>query len=142
LAVAAVGGSCAALGLAPPEVAGPRLFTFPGDWSKMPSKTVTLFYPGQASWQFLTGNAHPGAPAIDGGCTACHAGQEKSLGADLVRGGPLEGDPIPGKAPSIDLTVRAAHDNEFVYFQFRWATAAPHAIHTLWRYDGKQWVAW
>jgi hypothetical protein len=60
----------------------------------------------------------------------------------LVPAGPREADPIAGKAPSIDLTVRAAYDAEFVYFQFRWATQTPHAIHTVWRYDGKQWVAW
>jgi len=142
LALTGILGSCAALGLAPPEVAGPRLFAFPGDWSKVPSKTVSLFYPGQASWEFLTSNDHPGAPALEAGCTGCHAGQEKTLGAKLVQAGPREADPIPGKAPSMDLTVRAAYDSEFVYFQFRWATATPQAIHTLWRYDGKQWVAW
>lgn len=139
--VAIIGG-CAALGLMPPEVVGPRLFTFPGDWTKVPAKTITLFYPGQASWEFLTSNDHPGAPALEAGCTGCHADQEKTLGAKLVQAGPREADPIPGKAPSIDLTVRAAYDAEFAYFQFRWATATPHAIHTLWRYDGKQWVAW
>jgi len=142
LALTGILGSCAALGGPSREVARPRLFTFPGDWSKVPPKTVTLFYPGQASWEFLTSNDHPGAPALEAGCTGCHAGQEKTLGAKLVQAGPREAEPIPGKAPSIDLTVRAAYDNEFVYFQFRWATATPHAIHTLWRYDGKQWVAW
>lgn len=142
LALAGSVGSCATLGLAPPEVAGPRLFTFPGDWDKVPAKTITLSYPGQASWEFLTSDAHPGAPALEGGCKACHAGQEKTLGAKLVQAGSREADPIPGKAPTIDLTVRAAYDNEYAYFQFRWATAVPHAIHTLWRYDGKQWVAW
>jgi hypothetical protein len=64
------------------------------------------------------------------------------LGARLVQAGAREADPIAGKAPTIDLTVRAAYDSEFVYFQFRWATQTPHAVHTLWRYDGKQWVAW
>ncbi|HSK31158.1 MAG TPA: ethylbenzene dehydrogenase-related protein, partial [Candidatus Limnocylindria bacterium] len=139
---AAILGSCAVLGVAPSEVVGARLFSFPGDWEKIPAKTVTLFYPGQASWQYLTSAAHPGAPAIDSGCATCHTGQEKTLGANLVKGGPREGDPIAGKAPSVDLTVRAAYDAEFVYLQFRWATKVPHAMHSLWRYDGKQWVAW
>ncbi len=143
LVVAAVVGSCATLARAPSEVAGPRLFTFPGDWSGIPARTITLFYPGQASWEFLTSDDHPGAPALEVvGCAACHTGQEKTLGAKLVQGGPREADPISGKAASTDLTVRAAYDSEFVYFQFRWATATPHAMHTLWRYDGKQWVAW
>jgi hypothetical protein len=142
LVFAVIVGSCTGLGVAPSEVAGPRLFGFPGDWNKVPSKTVTLFYPGQVSWEFLTSAAHPGAQLIEGGCATCHTGQEKSLGSKLVPAGPREADPIAGKAPSIDLTVRAAYDAEFVYFQFRWATQTPHAIHTVWRYDGKQWVAW
>jgi hypothetical protein len=142
LAFAAIVGSCAVLGVVPSEITGPRLFGFPGDWEKIPAKTVTLFYPGQASWQYLTSDAHPGSKAIDVGCATCHTGQEKALGAKLVQAGPREADPIAGKAPSIDLTVRAAYDSQFVYFQFRWATQVPHAMHTLWRYDGKQWVAW
>ena len=142
LLVTAIAGSCATLARGPAEVAGPRLFTFPGDWNKVPAKTITLFYPGQASWEFLTSDAHPGAPALEVGCNTCHAGQQKTLGAKLVQAGQREADPIPGKAPSIDLTVRAAYDNEFAYFQFRWATATPHAVHTVWRYDGKQWVVW
>jgi len=142
LALTSILASCAAMGGPPRQVAGPRLFTFPGDWSRIPAKTVTLFYPGQASWEFLTSSVHPGAPAIDGGCNACHAGQEKTLGVKLVQAGPREADPIPGKTPSLDLAVRAAYDAEYVYFQFRWATAVNHAVHTLWRYDGKQWVAW
>jgi hypothetical protein len=140
-AFAAIAGSCAVLGVAP-EITGPRPFGFPGDWNKIPAKTVTLFYPGQTSWQFLTSDAHAGAQAINAGCATCHAGQEKMLGARLVQAGAREADPIAGKAPTIDLTVRAAYDSEFVYFQFRWATQTPHAVHTLWRYDGKQWVAW
>jgi len=141
-AIAAIVGSCAVLGVAPSEISGQRLFSFPGDWEKIPAKTVTVFYPGQTSWQYLTSAAHPGAQAIDAGCATCHAGQEKALGAKSVQAGPRETDPIDGKPPSLDLTVRAAYDAEFVYFQFRWATKVPHAMHTLWRYDGKQWVAW
>ena len=142
LVFAVIAGSCAVLGVAPSEVTGPRPFGFPGDWSKISPKTVTLLYPGQASWEFLTSAAHPGAQAIDAGCRTCHTGQEKMLGARLVQAGPREAEPIAGKAPTVDLTVRAAYDAEFVYFQFRWPTQTPHATHALWRYDGKQWVAW
>jgi hypothetical protein len=130
------------LSVAPSEIAGPRPFSFAGNWEKIQAKTVTLFYPGQASWEFLTSSAHPGAQAVEAGCITCHAGQENTLGARLVQAGPRESDPIVGKAPTIDLTVRAAYDAEFAYFQFRWASKVPHAMHTLWRYDGKQWVAW
>ena len=133
---------CAVLGVAPPEIAGPRSFAFPGNWENIPTQTVTLFYPGQASWQYLTSPAHPGAQVLETGCATCHTGQEKTLGARLVQAGPRERDPIAGKDPSIDLSVRAAYDAEYIYFQFRWPTKTPGGMHTLWRYDGKQWVAW
>ena len=90
VALAAIAGSCAVLGVAPSGITGPRLFGFPGDWEKIPAKTVTLFYPGQTSWEFLTSAAHPGAQAIDTGCATCHTGQEKVLGAKLVQAGPRE----------------------------------------------------
>ncbi|MBI4635139.1 MAG: hypothetical protein HY727_02215, partial [Candidatus Rokubacteria bacterium] len=67
LVVAAILGSCATLGRAPSEVAGPRLFTFPGDWSTVPAKTITLFYPAQASWEFLMSPEHPGAEPLKTG---------------------------------------------------------------------------
>jgi len=139
---AAIIGSCALLSQGPAQIAGTRMFEFPSDWEKIPAKEITLFYPGQASWQYLVSNAHPGSKAIDVGCNTCHKGQEKTLGAKLVQGGSLETDPIAGKAPTVDLTVRAAYDSEFVYFQFRWKTDTPYATHTMWRYDGKQWVSW
>lgn len=140
ISVALIAGSCAVL--APSEITGPRPFGFPGNWEKIAATNVTLFYPGQASWQYLASAAHPGAQVLETGCATCHTGQEKALGAKLVQAGPREKDPIAGKIPSIDLTVRAAYDAEYVYFQFRWPTKTPHAVHTLWRFDGKQWVAW
>ncbi|MFA5026966.1 MAG: ethylbenzene dehydrogenase-related protein [Candidatus Methylomirabilota bacterium] len=142
LALGAILASCATLGGSSHELTGAPLFQFPSNWNTIPAKTVTLFYPGQASWQYLISSAHPGAGAMENGCAACHTGQEKTLGAKLVKAGPREADPIVGKAPSIDLQVRAAYDAEYVYFQFRWATATPHPLHTLWRYDGTQWAAW
>jgi hypothetical protein len=145
LAVTAVVGSCATLGLAPSEVAGPRLFTFPGDWSNVPIKTVALFYPAQASWEFLMSPEHPGAePLRTGGvaCATCHEGQQAQLGASLVKHQKLEPDPIPGKRPTLDLSVKSAFDDQYVYFRFEWESRQPGVTHTLWRYDGKKWVRW
>ena len=146
LAFAAIVGSCAVLGVAPSEVAGPRPFAFPGDWEKIAGKTITLFYPAQASWEFLVSPAHPGAEPLKAGtdCTTCHAplGGANKLGTSLVKHPKLEPDPIPGKRPTIDLSVKAAFDNEYVYFRFQWDTKEPGATHTLWRYDGSKWVRW
>lgn len=31
------------------------------NWSAVPKSEITLFYPGQASYQFVTSEKHPGA---------------------------------------------------------------------------------
>jgi hypothetical protein len=145
LVVTAIVGSCATLARAPSEVAGPRPFTFPGDWSKVPAKTITLFYPAQASWGFLMSPQHPGSEPLRTGmvtCSTCHEGQQAELGAKLVKHQKLEPDPIPGKRPTLDLSVRAAFDDRHVYFRFEWESTQPGVTHTLWRYDGKKWVRW
>jgi hypothetical protein len=122
-----------------------RAFTFPGDWGTTPAKTITLFYPAQASWEFLTSPEHPGAELLRTSpvtCVTCHEGQQEKLGASLVKHPKLEPDPIPGKRPTVDLSVKAAFDDQYVYFRFEWESKQPGVTHTLWRYDGKKWVRW
>lgn len=125
---------------------GPRAISFTGDWDKIPAKAITLFYPAQASWEFLTGPAHPGAEPLKGGmaCATCHTplGGAEKLGSALVKHSKLEPDPIPDKRPTVNLSVKSAFDNEYIYFQFQWDTKEPGVTHTLWRYDGKKWVRW
>jgi len=127
-----------------PPIKAAGLFTFPGDWSEIPAKTITVFFPGQASWEFLTSATHPGSQAIGAGtaCLSCHTGTEKTLGQRLVQGGPLEPDPVIGKPGTVDVSVRAAFDDEYIYMRFEWQASQPGASHELWRYDGRQWVAW
>lgn len=124
----------------------PREVAFTGDWNKISAKTVTLFYPGQSSWQFLTSPAHPGAEPLKTGmsCATCHAplGGAEKLGAGLVKHAKLEPDPIPDKRPTVNLSVKAAFDKEFIYFRFQWDAREPGVTHTLWRYDGKSWSYW
>lgn len=51
----------------------------PTDWSKMPSKTITLFYPGQSSYQWLRSSAHRrvNKNVIAGdSCFSCHEHEE------------------------------------------------------------------
>lgn len=127
-----------------PVIESAALFTFPGDWSAIPDSTVTLFFPGQASWQFVTSSDHPGGEAVAAGttCRTCHAGQERALGERLVKHPRLEPAPVAGKRGSLDVSVRAAFDAEYLYLRFEWQAAQPGASHTLWRYDGTRWVAW
>lgn len=130
-----------AVSLGVAQAQGSRI-AFPGDWEKISPTTITLFYPGQSSWEFLTGPTHPGAEPLKAGmgCAACHAGQQEKLGTSLVKHATLEPDPIPGKRPIVPLTVRAAFDAQFIYFRLQWDAPDPSMTHTLWRYDGKKWV--
>ena len=113
------------------------------DWSKIPTKTVKLFYPGQASYQWLRTPEHKGEKLIAQGkaCISCHEGDEADLGNNLVKGGPLEATPIPGKKGVIDLAVQAAHDDKNLYLRFQWKTqaSAPGDAYPQLRFDGKEW---
>jgi hypothetical protein len=42
----------------------------------------------------------------------------------------------------VGLSVKAAFDNEYIYFRFQWDAREPGVTHTLWRYDGKDWTYW
>jgi len=112
------------------------------DWSKIPSTTVSLFFPGQSSYEWLRKD-HPGASAVqaDQPCVTCHKGQETKLGAKLVKGGPLEPTPVEGKTGQVDLEVQAAYDAKNAYFRFEWRTQQPYpgTEHQYLRFDGKEW---
>lgn len=100
--------------------AGPALAI---DWSGVDGKTVTLFYPGQASWEWsLTKADHSGAPKFRGGknCRGCHEGEEGDIGDLIVSGEKLEPVPIAGKRGSIPVQIKTAHDADKLYFQFQW----------------------
>jgi nitrate/TMAO reductase-like tetraheme cytochrome c subunit len=94
------------------------------DWSKAATKNITLFYPGQASFEWIqTGKDHGGARAfLKGGdrCSTCHAKEVKDMGAKIVSGEKLEPTPIAGKRGHIDVKVQATHDDKNLYLRFRW----------------------
>ena len=115
------------------------------DWTKIPATSVTLFYPGQSSYEWLR-NDHrkgKGAKAVQDGqaCVRCHEGEEKALGAALVKGGSLEPAPVKGKPGAVDLRVQAAYDARNAYLRFQWLTAAGQAgtNYPSYRFDGKEW---
>lgn len=114
------------------------------DWSKVPAKSVKLFYPGQSSYNWLLSSAHKkGDKAVPRGraCVTCHEDDETNMGNKLVKGGPLEPTPIAGKQGTLDLTVQAAHDDKNLYLRFQWATQAkvPGDAYPQLRFDGKEW---
>lgn len=98
------------------------------DWSKVDARTVTLFYPGQASFEWIQDpRQHGGSRAfLKSGdrCSECHAKEVREMGDKIVNGVKLEPTPIPGKRGSVDVRVQATHDSEKVYFRFEWQNAA------------------
>ena len=113
------------------------------NWVSVPTKTLTLFYPGQSSYQWLRSSDHPGAQVVTGGgaCLTCHKGSEEKLGNKLVKANKLEPTPVEGKNGAIQLSIQVAYDNENAYFRAQWKTRNNHAgeAHQFVRFDGKEW---
>lgn len=137
-------GALGALGSMAAQAADPAKI----NWKKIPAVNVGLFYPGQSSYEWLTGKEHDGASKVKRGesCVSCHDEKdaEKELGEKLVKAGPLEPMPVAGKDGYKDLKVQAAYDAKNVYLRFQWQTlnAYPGNEHQYLRFDGKEWKVW
>jgi len=100
------------------------------DWSKASERQVVLFYPGQASLEWvLTGKDHSGARAVvkaGDRCFTCHDKETADIGRKIVTGekAVLEPQPIAGKRGSVPVKVRASHDAENLYLRFEWPDTA------------------
>lgn len=94
------------------------------DWSDVPARQITIFYPGQTSMEWvLNGRDHGGSRAFvksGDSCVSCHDKETASMGEKMVSGEKAETMPIPGKRGSIPVDVQAAHDGSNVYFRFAW----------------------
>lgn len=122
--------TAAAVGAAPTAAAAAPSASSGGiDWSGIEAKTVSLFYPGQASYEWVqNGKDHGGArPFLKSGerCAECHLKEVKDMGAKIVSGSKAEATPIPGKRAYIDVRLQAAYDANNVYFRFQWP-GGPH----------------
>jgi hypothetical protein len=128
-----------ALAAAPALAADPATI----EWAKVPVANVTLFYPGQSSYEWLRTSDHPGSKSVADGqaCTTCHTGMEQKLGDKNVKGGALEPTPVKGKNGTVDLKFQAAYDAKNAYLRFQWKTlnAFPGTEHQYLRFDGKEW---
>ena len=96
------------------------------DWSNAPSREITLFYPGQASMEWvLNGRDHGGARPfvkMHDRCFNCHDKETADMGKKIVTGEKLEPEAtiIPDKRGSIAVNVQAMHDAENLYMRFEW----------------------
>ncbi|MEP2531543.1 NapC/NirT family cytochrome c [Shimia sp.] len=102
------------------------------DWDAVAGADLTLFFPGQASFEWVqNGKQHGGArPLTKGGdqCTTCHAAELETIGAKVAKGGggkkdELEPSAIPGKRGFINASVQTAHDGENLYVRMQWPDA-------------------
>ena len=113
------------------------------NWASVPTKSLTLFYPGQSTFQWLRGTEHPGASVVNtgGACLTCHNGSEQKLGEKLVKANKLEPAPVDGKNGVVQLNLQVAYDNENAYFRAQWKTKAnaPGDVYPFYRFDGKEW---
>ena len=116
------------------------------DWGAIPAAELTLFYPGQSSYEWLRSDAHKGAARrVQSGaaCVGCHdePDAEKDLGNALVKANRLEPTPVAGKPGHVGLKVQAAFDDRNVYLRFQWKTANPYpgTEHQYLRFDGHEW---
>ncbi|MCP4430364.1 MAG: cytochrome C552, partial [Gammaproteobacteria bacterium] len=100
------------------------------DWSSIEAKEVTLFYPGQASMEWvMKGSDHGGKRAVATGdrCFDCHEEEEVDIGDIVVIGEKVEPTPIEGKRGSIAVAIQAAHDADNLYMRFQWPDVEEHA---------------
>nr|WP_305909573.1 ethylbenzene dehydrogenase-related protein [Methylomarinum sp. Ch1-1]MDP4522493.1 ethylbenzene dehydrogenase-related protein [Methylomarinum sp. Ch1-1] len=97
------------------------------DWQRLPGQKITLFYPGQSSWEWLL-TEHEGASEIKSGkfCRECHADIQQEMGQKLISGAFLEPKPIAGKASSVEIEIKSTYDAENLYLHLAW-TATPQA---------------
>ncbi len=95
------------------------------DWSRAPSTEITVFYPGQASMEWvLNGRDHGGARPLKSGdrCFDCHGEETADIGQKIVSGEleKIESQPVSAKRGSIPVSVQATHDNDYLYMRFLW----------------------
>ncbi|MBK6678279.1 MAG: hypothetical protein IPJ52_04370 [Rhodocyclaceae bacterium] len=108
-------------------IAGSAFAAAPADWSKVPGRTVTVFYPGTSPMEWINkGTEHSGARGLREGdsCSACHEKELADMGNKMVTGQKLEPHVIKGKAGSIPVNVQAAHDGANLYLRFSWKQPA------------------
>ena len=101
------------------------------DWDSVKGEDVTLFSPGQMTWEYiLTASKHSTSKSVAKGtnCRECHHGEEKKIGQKIASGNKhfgsagtnAEPNPVPGNPGYIPVNVKFAHDNDRLYVRLAW----------------------
>ncbi len=105
------------------------------DWDSINPSTITMFYPGMTSMEFLISDDHRlGGRNIKKGkknCRRCHLSKkgELDLKADEIAAGtakmkrsrkPFEDKPLNGKKGVLLASIKAAYDSEYIYLRLSW----------------------
>jgi len=105
------------------------------DWGQVESNTVKVFYPGVASWDFMTGKDHGTGgnvvKKLEKACADCHVGKDgsydiksdKIIAGELKKadsGDPFEPEPLSGMPGFKDVSVQAAYDADNIYLRVQW----------------------
>ncbi len=122
-----------------------------------PIKQVTAFFPAKANLQWLAADiedydhpvagegsttTHPGG-ALTEPCANCHADDgiaphPRELGQRLVEAS----DDAADKRPYVDVDLRAAFDEQYLYLQASWTSDRPRpgVTHQHFQFDGDHWA--
>jgi cytochrome c-type protein NapC len=105
------------------------------DWGKVEAKNIKVFYPGVASWEFLTGVDHGTGEVpvktIKKACADCHVGKDGTydINADKIitgelkkvkSGGIFEPEPVAGAKGFNEVAVQVAYDAQNIYLRLQW----------------------
>lgn len=104
------------------------------NWDLIDGKDITLFYPGQASWEWaLTQSSHSGAKKFRKGknCRGCHEGEQTDMGALILSGEKLDPSPFPYKDGSVIVNVKTSHDETHLYLRLEWPDIVPTSERVL-----------
>ncbi|MEE9552023.1 MAG: ethylbenzene dehydrogenase-related protein, partial [Gammaproteobacteria bacterium] len=122
------------------------------DWGTVETKTIKVFYPGVASWEFMKDKDHgTGAPPVKTmkkACVDCHVGKsgEYDINADKIISGelkktksgePFEPEPITGAKGFKEVALQAAYDAENIYLRLQWKGSGASVADPSLAKDGK-----
>lgn len=95
------------------------------DWDGIDAVEITLFQPGQHSWEWLLipgdHGSNPARRIREGRpCLDCHKGEEAVIGNAMVAGNDLEPEPLTGMPGSVDVQVKVTLSGDRIKLRLSW----------------------